>query len=123
MEHSLALQLGDDGVAVRAARAELRGWLRGTRCRSECPEDVELVVSELVTNALIHSGGTADLRATLTDRTVHIEVHDRAPTPPNLREAQGAAGGFGLHIVDAIAVEWGWRPAPDGKVVWADVPL
>ena len=123
MEHSLALRLGKDGLAVRAARVELRGWLEDTPCRPDCPDNVELVVSELVTNALIHTSTTADLRATLTDRAVHIEVQDRAPAPPNMRETQGAAGGFGLHIVDAIAVDWGWRPTPDGKVVWADVPL
>jgi anti-sigma regulatory factor (Ser/Thr protein kinase) len=122
MEHSLALTLGNDTRAVRAARAKLRGWLERTPCRSECPDDVELVVSELVTNALVHTRTTAALRATLTERAVHIEVHDQAPIPPHVREAQGAAGGFGLHIVDALAVDWGWRPTPDGKVVWADVP-
>jgi anti-sigma regulatory factor (Ser/Thr protein kinase) len=123
MEHSLTLQLSTDVRAVRTARQQLRGWLEGTPCRSECPENVELVVSELVTNALVHTRTPADLRATVTDRTVHIEVHDRVPVPPHVRDAQGAAGGFGLHIVEAIAVDWGWRPTPDGKVVWADVSL
>jgi anti-sigma regulatory factor (Ser/Thr protein kinase) len=123
MAPSLALQLGTDGHAVRAARIELRDWLRNTPCRPDCPDRVELVVSELVTNALLHTQTPTDLRATVTEGAIHIEVHDRASVPPRTREAQGAGGGFGLHIVDAIAVDWGWRATPDGKVVWADVPL
>jgi anti-sigma regulatory factor (Ser/Thr protein kinase) len=123
MQQSLALQLGTDGQAVRAARVELRGWLQDTPCQPDCPERVELVVSELITNALLHTDTAADLRATVTDGAIHIEVHDSAPSPPHKRAARGAGGGFGLHIVEAIAVDWGWRRTPDGKVVWADVPL
>jgi anti-sigma regulatory factor (Ser/Thr protein kinase) len=123
MAPSLTLQLGNDGHAVRAARVELREWLRNTPCRPDCPERVELVVSELVTNALLHTQTRADLRATVTDDAIHIEVHDGASMAPQTREPQGAGGGFGLHIVEAIAAEWGWRATPDGKVVWADVPL
>ena len=51
------------------------------------------------------------------------DVQDNMIETPHVRDAQGAAGGFGLHIVEAIAVDWGWRPTPDGKVVWADVSL
>lgn len=123
MARSLALQLGYDGLAVRAARVELRDWLQDTPCRPDCPERVELVVSELVTNALLHTQTPADLRATVTDDAIHIEVHDRASAPPHKRETEGAGGGFGLRIVDAIAVDWGWRATPDGKVVWADIAL
>ncbi|MEE6294613.1 ATP-binding SpoIIE family protein phosphatase [Georgenia wangjunii] len=79
----------------------------------------ELVVSELVANAVMHGWGRVDLRLEDTGDGLRIEVEDANPAPPMTRERHsGRVGGFGMHIVDRLA-DWGWRPTPAGKVVWA----
>ncbi|MFC4554539.1 SpoIIE family protein phosphatase [Georgenia faecalis] len=79
----------------------------------------ELVVSELVANAVMHGWGRVDLRLEDTGDGLRIEVEDGNPAPPVTRERHsGRVGGFGLHIIDRLA-DWGWRPTPGGKAVWA----
>lgn len=81
----------------------------------------ELVASELVANAVMHGWGRVDLRLRDTGDGLRIEVEDANPSPPVVREGRvGRVGGFGLHIISRLA-EWGWRPTPTGKVVWARV--
>ncbi|PYF98396.1 PAS domain S-box-containing protein [Georgenia satyanarayanai] len=81
----------------------------------------ELVASELVANAVMHGWGRVDLRLRDTGDGLRIEVEDANPSPPVVREGRvGRVGGFGLHIISRLA-EWGWRPTPAGKVVWARV--
>lgn len=82
---------------------------------------VELVVSELVANAVMHGWGRVGLRLQDTGDGLRIEVEDANPSPPMQREGRaGRVGGFGLHIIARLA-EWGWRPTAEGKVVWARV--
>ena len=82
---------------------------------------VELVVSELVANAVMHGWGRVGLRLQDTGDGLRIEVEDANPSPPMQREGRGGrVGGFGLHIITRLA-EWGWRPTAEGKVVWARV--
>lgn len=79
----------------------------------------ELVISELVSNAVMHGRGRVDLRIQDTGDGLRIEVEDGNPAPPVMRESsRGASGGFGLHIIDHLA-DWGWRPSGTGKIVWA----
>jgi anti-sigma regulatory factor (Ser/Thr protein kinase) len=120
---TFALQLDDDTTSVRCARGALLAWLEGTACSADCRHGIELVVSELVTNALVHGRSAPEIRAAVHRDRLHLEVLDGQPDPPRLRAPQGELGGFGLNIVDAVVLDWGWRPAPDGKVVWADVAL
>lgn len=80
---------------------------------------IELVTSEIVTNAVLHGWGPVGLRLEDTGDGVRIEVSDGNPSPPVRRDRDSArVGGFGLHIMDRLA-DWGWRPTPKGKVVWA----
>jgi anti-sigma regulatory factor (Ser/Thr protein kinase) len=85
--------------------------------------DVELVVSELVTNALLHGAG----RITLTLRALHhgirVGVADRGPGEPRRVEATpGGCHGRGLLLVDAVAADWGVdRLSDGGKEVWCVV--
>ncbi|WP_434056381.1 SpoIIE family protein phosphatase [Georgenia sunbinii] len=82
---------------------------------------VELVVSELVSNAVMHGWGRVDLRLQDTGDGLRIEVEDANPAPPVQRDGRvGRVGGFGLHIIARLA-DWGWRPTATGKVVWARV--
>lgn len=87
-----------------------------------------LVVSELVTNAIVHprfDGDDIELVVELIDNTIHIEVGDHDPSPPRLHESagRGRTHGRGLSIVDQLSTDWGWTPVSgDGKRVWCDVP-
>jgi anti-sigma regulatory factor (Ser/Thr protein kinase) len=94
-------------------------------------EDVDLVVSELVTNALLHSGdlGTGSacpirFELDLRDGTLTCRVVDSSPLPPRPEEAADTAeSGRGLILVDALAAAWDWEDLPDGKAVWASFDL
>jgi hypothetical protein len=83
----------------------------------------QLVVTELVNNAVLHATGSFLVVATLTDRGLHLAVRDASRQLPRLRPAEdvGPEGGQGLTLVNAFASEWGATPLPDGKVVWADL--
>ncbi len=79
----------------------------------------ELVVSELVANAVLHGWGHLALRLFDTGDGLRIEVEDSNPTPPVTTDGHpGRIGGFGMRIVERLA-DWGWRPARGGKLVWA----
>ena len=108
----------DPATIGRSRQAVLRA------CEAWGIEDTaaaELVVSELVANAVMHGWGRVDLRLSATEDGLRIEVEDANPAPPVMREGHGnRIGGFGMHIVARLA-EWGWRPSPEGKVVWARV--
>jgi anti-sigma regulatory factor (Ser/Thr protein kinase) len=83
----------------------------------------ELVVSELVTNAVRHASGPVYLRL-IRDRSLHCEVSDTAHTAPNLRySANDDEGGRGLFIVARMVQRWGTRYTPSGKTLWTEQPL
>ncbi len=81
----------------------------------------ELVVSELVANAVMHGWGHVVLRLFDTGDGLRIEVEDANPAPPVSTDGHpGRVGGFGMRIVERLG-DWGWRPSGDGKLVWARV--
>ena len=81
----------------------------------------ELVVSELVANAVLHGWGHLELRLFDTGDGLRIEVEDSNPAPPVATDGHpGRVGGFGMRIVERLA-DWGWRPSGQGKLVWARV--
>jgi anti-sigma regulatory factor (Ser/Thr protein kinase) len=83
----------------------------------------ELIVSELVTNALRYADGPIGLRL-LRDRTLICEVYDDSSTSPRLRRARTTdEGGRGLFLVAQLAERWGTRYTADGKVIWTEQPL
>jgi anti-sigma regulatory factor (Ser/Thr protein kinase) len=86
-------------------------------------EDAEAVTSELVTNAIEHSGaqrvGLQVMRLAGPGAVVVI-VTDPSPHPPVKRDpSEDAEHGRGLNIVEALTVRWGWRPEDPGKAVYA----
>jgi two-component sensor histidine kinase len=86
-----------------------------------CGASAELVVSELVANAVLHGWGHVLLRLDDTEDGLRIEVEDANPAPPVTTDGhRGRVGGFGMQIVERLA-DWGWRPAGTGKVVWAKI--
>ncbi|MFK0156588.1 SpoIIE family protein phosphatase [Streptomyces sp. NPDC090499] len=84
---------------------------------------VELVVSELVTNAIRYGHAPVQLRL-IRDTTLICEVSDSSSSSPHLRRARVSdEGGRGLLIVAQLTQRWGSRHTRTGKVIWAEVPL
>jgi len=81
---------------------------------------IELLVSELVTNALRYGVAPFGLRMTRDSISVLVEVSDGNPTVPRLRTVTpfDDEGGRGLHLVDELAADWGVRGRQQGKTVW-----
>ncbi|WP_328838056.1 SpoIIE family protein phosphatase [Streptomyces europaeiscabiei] len=83
----------------------------------------ELVVSELVTNAIRHAAGPIRLRLIL-ERTLVCEVFDGGATAPHLRHPRTTdEGGRGLFLISQFTQRWGTRFLPEGKVIWAEQSL
>jgi anti-sigma regulatory factor (Ser/Thr protein kinase) len=86
--------------------------------------DAKLLVSELATNAVIHAGAPFAVSVRADGSTVRISIRDWSTMRPRLRDAGPAAlSGRGLRLVDALADGWGVDADPDGKTVWAELPL
>ncbi|MFJ8622033.1 ATP-binding protein [Kitasatospora sp. NPDC093550] len=88
-------------------------------------EDVLLMVSELVTNACLHTpGGPRELRLRWDGDRLRVEVADASPVLPRLRRSAdpGRPGGHGLRVVDRLSRAWGAQPEDGGKLVWLEVP-
>jgi anti-sigma regulatory factor (Ser/Thr protein kinase) len=111
----LPRQVGAAGQARRAV-AELLGEPVTATVRY----DVQLIVSELVTNALRHGEGPTVLRAALTATVVQLSVTDSGDGVPRMLPPEpGRVGGLGLVVVDRLTTEWGVASFPGGKTVWA----
>ncbi|MFJ4844607.1 SpoIIE family protein phosphatase [Streptomyces sp. NPDC088733] len=83
----------------------------------------EVVISELVTNAVRYGTGPVHLRLIRQDALI-MEVSDGSNTAPHLRRARVFdEGGRGLFIVAHLAERWGTRQRPDGKTIWAELAL
>ncbi|WP_392750280.1 SpoIIE family protein phosphatase [Streptomyces sp. LN590] len=106
-----------------AAVSEARAWT--TRQLTKWGLDdllftTELIVSELVTNAIRYGRPPAELRLIRHDVLV-CEVTDSSPTQPRLRRAATTdEGGRGLFLVAQLAMRWGCRYNPGGKTIWAE---
>ncbi|MCF2125883.1 PAS domain-containing SpoIIE family protein phosphatase/ATP-binding protein [Strepomyces sp. STD 3.1] len=106
------------GRARELARAQLLDW-----DMEPLVDTTELLVSELVTNALRYGEGEIRLRL-LLDRTLVCEVWDSGLVQPRRRRARDTdEGGRGLQLVGLLSAAWGSRRTPRGKTVWFELPL
>ncbi len=98
-----------------AAARKLAEWgLEELACTTE------LILSELITNAIRHTEGPIHLRL-VRDRALICEVADCSRTSPHIRQAAITdEGGRGLYLVARLAERWGMRPTASGKVIWAE---
>ncbi|MER7703761.1 ATP-binding protein [Kitasatospora sp. NPDC097605] len=118
----LALEAADL-VGVGAVRRRLRAAL-GVWGVPELADTAELLTSELVTNALQHTGQGAVFDAVLTgDQRLRIEVQDGTARLPGRRRDPDAyaTSGRGLLLVEALADSWGVQLRGDGKVTWFEL--
>ncbi|QHC21932.1 SpoIIE family protein phosphatase [Streptomyces sp. GS7] len=106
------------GEARRSAAGQLARW-----GLEKLEFSTELIVSELVTNAIRHASGPIRLRM-IRDGTLICEVSDGSSTAPHLRHARTTdEGGRGLFLIAQYAERWGARYTADGKFIWAELPL
>ena len=115
-------QLPPDPAAVARAR-KMAGEQLAEWGLTEAEFATELIVSELVTNALRYGGAPIELRL-IRDSTLICEVSDGSSTAPHLRRARVFdEGGRGLLLVAQLAERWGSRQTATGKTIWAELPL
>ena len=106
------------GAARRFIAARTAAWAFPT----PVPDQLVLIGSELVTNAVLHARTELTLTLELREDRVRISVKDRSQAPPTLRHYRpDALTGRGLGVVAALSDLWGVSTAPDGKVVWAEL--
>ncbi len=81
-----------------------------------------LLVSEVVTNAILHAHSEVTVRIDREGRGVHIEVADASPVPPTRRAVSDeSATGRGMILVEELSDAWGLERSGVGKVVWFDL--
>lgn len=119
--HELALEQGTDA----AARARKFAVASLTRAPQPAVSDAELVVAELVTNAMLHGRPPVTIRLAEHERGIRVEVVDHGPRPPvRIRDAGQAMTGRGLALVAALSSAWGVHQLEgSGKVIWAEIPF
>ena len=111
-------------TSVGEARSWLDTFLLERSIDDRVRDDALLVVSELITNALIHGEGSLVLRASLTATDVQVSVTDSGDDLPRMLPIDPTRiGGLGLVVVDRTATDWGVAPFPGGKTVWAALAL
>ncbi|WP_078862032.1 ATP-binding protein [Streptomyces sp. NRRL F-5123] len=121
------LEVGVDPAEVGRARRWARSRLVRSGIGADEPvaETLILLISELVTNAVVHTGCPAVLRMLFSSAPaapVRVEVADSSDTPPAPRHARkDDTGGRGLELVDGLADRWGWQPEGAGKRIWCEV--
>ena len=115
-------RLGRDDTTPRAARRFVREALEMWNL-DELTDTVMLLVSELVTNAVVHAGSDVEVMVRLTGEAACVEVTDSSEAAPVPRDAElEDQSGRGLALVEAMARRWGVKPCPGGgKTVWFEV--
>ena len=105
--------------AARLAVAEAAGSLE----IEPLTDELQLVVSELVTNAVRYAAPPVEVEIEAGEDTVTVAVVDGSPGRPGpLPASTDAEGGRGLLLIDLMAAETGVRPQPPGKTIWAALP-
>jgi serine phosphatase RsbU (regulator of sigma subunit)/anti-sigma regulatory factor (Ser/Thr protein kinase) len=119
-EHRVCFRLEPELSSVRHARSLIRDPLKRWGLE-DLIESSELLVSELVTNAIRYANGEVLLRLILEPDSLTCEVHDSSPALPRVLQAdKDAENGRGLHVVSLMSAKWGARRTASGKVVWCE---
>ena len=115
------------GVAAPGrARNAVRAWLDARPCDPAAADTAALLVTEVVTNAVLHAKG-AGLSLTIDEvmsDVMHVSVRDQSRRIPRRRATppDELQSGRGLWLVEALSSSWGWEPLRGGKRVWFELP-
>ncbi len=110
--------------AVPSARRQVTALVKilGFPMSDETLKTVELLASEVIANAVLHSAAPCDVAVTRIDERLRVEVSDSNPSLPSIVEAGPIdESGRGLLLVDALADAWGTRPESWGKTTWFEI--
>ncbi|MET7735155.1 ATP-binding protein [Streptomyces sp. NPDC005402] len=105
----------------QAAAKQLSRW--GV---SAATDETELLVTELATNVVKHvgEGATATLILEWRGERLRLEVHDKSQAAPSVRSVEcDEECGRGLHLLSALALDWGTVLTAAGKAVWCEIPI
>jgi anti-sigma regulatory factor (Ser/Thr protein kinase) len=123
--HRASVTLSDDLAAPRQARRFLRGTLGRWDVEDDTVDAAELCVSELVTNAVIHTGTSTELTVELDAEFLTVLVHDEGAAGQVQRvgdqEDPMAIAGRGLALVEALSTAWAAEHGADGTTVWFEI--
>jgi anti-sigma regulatory factor (Ser/Thr protein kinase) len=116
------LRVAPEKRAVPATRSLLRRLMASWRMPELLEGYLELLATEIVTNAVIHAGTELDVTVTYTGDAVRLDVLDRDGTLPVPRDAApDAEGGRGLWMMQQLSLAHGIEATPGGKRVWFTV--
>ncbi|KUN81450.1 hypothetical protein AQJ64_23065 [Streptomyces griseoruber] len=120
---AVTTDLAADPVSVPQGRSFLRRTLASWNCAARA-DDALLLLSETLTNAVLHAEGPIGLHLHRTATDLTVEVSDRSPQLPQPRlAAEEEESGRGLILVRALAAGWGVRPTDEGKTTWFTLRL
>src|SRR3954452_9145283 len=113
--------LSDDTSSAATARRFVRDTLQ-TWGADQHTDTATLLISELVTNAVLHARCAPEVVLELEGPVLRVEVYDTSPVLPARRHYGLQAGtGRGIVLVEEMATEWGVQPTTGGKVVWFEL--
>lgn len=122
LSREVAAEFEPEANAPRAARRFVEDVLRDWGHDGLAVNDARLLVSELVTNAVLHTRSPFSVSVASGPSKLRLAVHDRTTALPMPGERPSdARTGRGLRIVAAVADDWGVATTSDGKTVWADL--
>jgi anti-sigma regulatory factor (Ser/Thr protein kinase) len=104
----------------RASPAAARRFVRRFLGEEPYVDQIELLVSEVVSNAALHAHSPAEVTVCAGDDGVRIEVADTSPEGLT-RPPANVGGGYGLRFLDELATAWGVQRRDGGKSVWFEI--
>lgn len=119
------LRFAPDAESVHLARQFIADFCRASQLPAELCETAALLVSELVTNAIVHGGTSATVEIHRPTDILRVAVRDDNPNLPPLGERPviDADSGRGLMIVSLLAPRWGIEAADGGKAIWFELAV
>jgi anti-sigma regulatory factor (Ser/Thr protein kinase) len=103
--------------SARVARRLARGAMGG--CPEPLVETAELLITELIANAIQHASSSPVMHIDVDSGTVRISVSDESSQTPDVRHGGlEEEGGRGLMLIEALSTSWGWTRTTGGKQIW-----